>query len=151
MLDIDPRNGGAESLRLLAAELGENAPEIYWRVATPSGGKHFYIASLDIGKHIGFMPGLDLLGRGAFAFLPPTVRKGGTYTPGPSRLAALNGDGPCEALAARVSAATAVARTRDASGGDWGRPPGRARAGGAASARGSQARCAPALGATAPV
>ena len=78
-LDIDPRNGGNESYDELIEELGE-FPVVYGVTNTPSGGEHLWIAPLGIGKHTGFMPGLDLQGgkpdgssRG-FAFLPPTVR-----------------------------------------------------------------------------
>lgn len=80
VLDYDPRNGGQLSFKRLSNELGEDGPEIYWTVHTPSGGQHLYIAPLGIGKHTGFLPGLDLQGgksdgtsRG-FVFLPPTVR-----------------------------------------------------------------------------
>jgi hypothetical protein len=80
VLDIDPRSGGSLSFKRLARELGEDGPEVYWEVWTPSGGRHLYIAMLDIGKHTGFLKGLDLQGgrsdgtsRG-FVFLPPTVR-----------------------------------------------------------------------------
>ncbi|HEX4716146.1 MAG TPA: AAA family ATPase [Ktedonobacteraceae bacterium] len=80
VLDYDPRNGGQLSFKRLSNELGEDGPEIYWTVHTPSGGQHLYIASLGIGKHTGFLPGLDLQGgrpdgtsRG-FVFLPPTIR-----------------------------------------------------------------------------
>lgn len=80
VLDIDPRSGGSLSFKRLARELGEDGPEVYWEVWTPSGGRHLYIACLDIGKHTGFLKGLDLQGgrsdgtsRG-FVFLPPTVR-----------------------------------------------------------------------------
>lgn len=80
VIDVDPRNGGTESFKALDKELGDDAPEVYWEVKTPSGGRHLYIASLGIAKATGFMPGLDLQagdaegkGRG-FVFLPPTVR-----------------------------------------------------------------------------
>ena len=80
VLDIDPRNGGLLSFKRLSRELGEDGPEVYWEVSTPSGGRHLYIAGLGIGKHTGFLKGLDLQGgspngsgRG-FVFLPPTVR-----------------------------------------------------------------------------
>jgi hypothetical protein len=80
VLDIDPRNGGLLSFKRLSKELGEDGPEVYWEVATPSGGRHLYIAGLNIGKHTGFLKGLDLqggkddgTGRG-FVFIPPTVR-----------------------------------------------------------------------------
>jgi AAA domain/Bifunctional DNA primase/polymerase, N-terminal len=80
VLDYDPRNGGEMSLARLSRDLDEDGPEVYWRVSTPSGGQHLYVAALGIGKHTGFLPGLDLQGgkpdgsgRG-FVFLPPTVR-----------------------------------------------------------------------------
>lgn len=80
VLDVDPRNGGDKSIQRLSSDLGDDGPEIYWRVKTPSGGLHLYIAALGIGSHTGFLPGLDLKGgrpdgssRG-FVFLPPTVR-----------------------------------------------------------------------------
>jgi hypothetical protein len=80
VLDVDPRHDGTESARSLRDQLGDSMPTIYARVATPSGGWHYWIAPLGVGKHTGFMPGLDLqggkpdgTGRG-FAFMPPTVR-----------------------------------------------------------------------------
>jgi RecA-family ATPase len=80
VIDIDPRNGGQLSLKRLAKTLGDDGPEIYWEVATASGGKHLYIEKLGIGSHPGFLPGLDLKGglpdgtsRG-FVFIPPTIR-----------------------------------------------------------------------------
>jgi len=80
VIDIDPRNGGDASFEQLSRELGDDGPEVYWRVETPSGGQHLYIATLGIRKATGFRPGLDLQagdaegnGRG-FVFLPPTVR-----------------------------------------------------------------------------
>jgi hypothetical protein len=85
VLDVDPRNGGLDSFTQLSDDLGENGPEVFWEVKTPSGGFHMYIAALGIGSHNGFMPGIDLkggkqdkTGRG-FVFLPPTHRKDGGY------------------------------------------------------------------------
>lgn len=109
VIDIDPRNGGAESIRVLSDKLGDDGPEIYWQVDTPSGGKHLWIASLGIGSHGGFMPGLDLKGgrpdgssRG-FVFLPPTIRPSkvdGQRRPYKSSNGELNDSDPvvCEAL-----------------------------------------------------
>jgi Bifunctional DNA primase/polymerase, N-terminal len=85
VLDVDPRHGGIVSLGRLLAELGDNQPEVYAKVQTPSGGWHYWIAALGIGKHVNFGRhsfggGLDLQGgrpnggsRG-LAFLPPTIR-----------------------------------------------------------------------------
>jgi AAA domain/Bifunctional DNA primase/polymerase, N-terminal len=79
VIDIDPRNGGKASLDRMSEELGDDGPEVYWRVKTPSGGLHLYVASLGIRK-CKPMPGIDYQagdesggGRG-FVFLPPTVR-----------------------------------------------------------------------------
>ena len=80
VLDMDPRNGGVASFKKLSSALGNNGPEIYLNVTTPSGGRHFYIEPLGIGTVHGFLPGLDLQGgksdgsgRG-FVFIPPTAR-----------------------------------------------------------------------------
>src|SRR5262249_3961046 len=88
VLDWDPRNDpGEESWNALSDALGEDGPFVFWEVATPRGGRHFYVAGMGIGSHNGFMPGLDLkggkedgTGRG-FVFIPPTQRMGGTYRP----------------------------------------------------------------------
>lgn len=82
VLDYDPRNGGERSLAQMDKELGDDGPQVYWEVQTPSHGRHFWIAPLGIGKHTGFLPGLDLQGGKAdgtsrgFVYLPPTVRTG---------------------------------------------------------------------------
>ena len=137
VLDIDPRNGGRESLAQMIATLGDDGPEVYWRVATPSGGWH-YIEPLGIGSHNGILPGIDLkggrpdgTGRG-FVFLPGTVRPSKvTGRPGQYRpldtLAALNGHGDTagplrEYLEARL-AERAIAANGDGSGGAGGRRP----------------------------
>jgi AAA domain/Bifunctional DNA primase/polymerase, N-terminal len=121
VIDIDPRNGGDLSFKRLAADLGEDGPEEWWRVRTASGGKHLWITALGIGSHPGFLPGIDLKGgledgssRG-FVFLPPTVRPSkGTENYGErmpyrqmSDLLSASG-GPCEVLAAYVEAAAAT-------------------------------------------
>lgn len=74
VIDVDPRNGGMDSLRKMAADLGDDGPDEYWRVATASGGRHIWIAPLGLGGHNSFMPGLDLKAAGGFVFIPPTVR-----------------------------------------------------------------------------
>ena len=80
VIDVDPRNGGIFSFKRLIDELGDDGPVVYGRVKTPSGGMHYYIAALGIGKHTNILPGIDLqggypdgTGRG-FVFLPPTIR-----------------------------------------------------------------------------
>jgi DNA polymerase I-like protein with 3'-5' exonuclease and polymerase domains len=76
VLDVDPRNGGAESL----AQMNGTLPTAYGSVATPSGGGHLWINSLGVAKATNVLPGIDIQagagdghGRG-FVFLPPTVR-----------------------------------------------------------------------------
>jgi hypothetical protein len=81
LLDVDPRNGGDETVAgLRAAGLW---PRSYGRAATPSGGTHDFVARLHAGSRDGVRPGLDVkggrdgrieqAGRG-FAFIAPTVR-----------------------------------------------------------------------------
>lgn len=109
VLDVDPRNGGELSWKRLASELGDDGPEVYWKVATPSGGHHFWIASLGVGSHHPIrpdLPGVDLQGAGTCVFLPGTERKGGIYTAGTPRLASLNGTGPSAALIRALSSST---------------------------------------------
>ena len=138
VIDWDPRNDpDGESFRQLSDDLGDNGPEEYWRVRTPSGGLHLWIASLGIRKHIGFLPGLDLQagdvdgeGRG-FVFLPPTVRpaKGGpndgkpaAYRPVTS-LRPPDGQPACEALSAYVARCVAEKPAPTGLGGSGGRAP----------------------------
>jgi hypothetical protein len=88
VLDWDPRNDPEErSWNRLVEALGDEGPFKFWEVRTPRGGSHLWVARMDIGKHTGFLPGLDLQGgmpdgsgRG-FVFLPPTERNGGVYRP----------------------------------------------------------------------
>lgn len=70
VIDVDPRNGGDDSLITLAAE--DRIPTVRWAVKTPSSGWHFYIDPLNLGKRQGLMPGIDLQGAGSFVFIPPT-------------------------------------------------------------------------------
>lgn len=78
LVDVDPRHGGdATRAALLAASLWPRA----WGVsATPSGGRHEFVAPLGVRSRDAVRPGLDIkaglpdgTGRG-FAWLPPTVR-----------------------------------------------------------------------------
>lgn len=81
-LDVDPRNGGeAAWLEMRGRKL---VPRVYAEAATPSGGRHYLVASLDIPKmtsdRLVRMPGVDILagdpdGRGRSPlFLAPTER-----------------------------------------------------------------------------
>jgi hypothetical protein len=81
VIDHDPRNdSGGRNLRRLLADLGDL--EYSFKIRTPSGGTHYYIASLGLGRSYHPMPGyagVDIQAEGALVFLPPTVRKGGNY------------------------------------------------------------------------
>lgn len=76
VLDVDPRHGGEETLRLL--------PPISptFTVKTPSGGTHYYFSDPDgWGRNtegvIG--PGIDTRGKGGFVLFPPSTIDGIPY------------------------------------------------------------------------
>lgn len=76
VLDIDPRNGGdAEKVRALMKELNVR---IFAEVASPSGGRHFYVAGHpdlpSAHSTLTGYPGVDLQSFAANVFLPGTVR-----------------------------------------------------------------------------
>ena len=69
VIDVDPRNGGSESLAHMAAQ--GQIPTVHHVVATPSGGFHLYISSLGIAKATP-LPGIDMQARRSFVFTPGT-------------------------------------------------------------------------------
>jgi hypothetical protein len=80
VIDIDPRNGGDTAWESFTSE--HPSPRVYAEVATPSGGRHLYVARTRHGKVS--RDGIDLQagddngqGRG-FVFLPGTVRSSKT-------------------------------------------------------------------------
>jgi len=77
VLDIDPRNGGDETL----AHLEEPAPLPHtWTVLTPSGGQHFYFRYRGVGRVVGSLgDGIDVKHDG-YVVAPPSVHpNGGVY------------------------------------------------------------------------
>jgi hypothetical protein len=73
-LDVDPRNGGTESVQ------GLPVPRVHGVQVTPSGGWHGLIAPLGVGSRDGIRPGVDVkggksdgTGRG-FLWIAPTVK-----------------------------------------------------------------------------
>lgn len=89
-IDVDPRNEG--HIDVLRSALGGELPRVYGVQSTPSGGKHYLIASLNVRKVGEVVKGVDIqagnsdgAGRGVL-FLAPTVRinkttnEPGTYT-----------------------------------------------------------------------
>ncbi len=83
IIDIDPRNGGDDSLADLEATYGPLPDTV--EAITGSNGRHIYLnapnfpISIDHGRRLG--PGIDILGERAQAVAPPTIRNdGGLYT-----------------------------------------------------------------------
>jgi putative DNA primase/helicase len=79
VLDVDPRNGGDESLEALQQDIGE-LPETV-TVRTESGGRHFYFQFGDTdtfrnsASKLG--PGLDIRAEGGFVVAPPSLHISG--------------------------------------------------------------------------
>lgn len=79
ILDIDPRNGGNESLA--DAEFEHGDLPVTRTVATARHGRHYYFTyppGLDI-RTMKLAPGIDLLSTGAQAVLPGSQSSAGTY------------------------------------------------------------------------
>lgn len=80
-IDIDPRNGGNESLQKLLDEFGELPPT--HTVATGGGGRHFYFrfpvgATEKLAGKLG--DGIDIKSNGGYIVAPPSTRaSGGAY------------------------------------------------------------------------
>jgi len=75
VLDIDPRNGGAESLKRLEAEYGPlpRTP----KVITGGGGEHYYFLEPTGMKKGTLAPGIDFQGEGSQVLAPPSIHKSG--------------------------------------------------------------------------
>ncbi|MFO0852268.1 MAG: bifunctional DNA primase/polymerase [Gemmataceae bacterium] len=71
VLDVDPKNGGHETLARLIAEHGPLPPTP--KVKTGGGGEHYYLRfPAGTGCHDGFAPGLDIKAAGGNVILPPS-------------------------------------------------------------------------------
>lgn len=80
VLDIDPKSGGGESLRRLAAEHGPMPGTLM--VRTGSGGHHHYYAMPDFpvrNNSHRIAPGIDIRGTGGMVVAPPSVSGIGPY------------------------------------------------------------------------
>ncbi|WP_067622829.1 bifunctional DNA primase/polymerase [Alicyclobacillus acidiphilus] len=82
VLDVDPKNGGIESLAKLESEIGPLPVTV--RVRTGSGGFHIYFLWPKDGTHItnsvnlkGAYPGLDVRGYRGYVVVPPGKHKSG--------------------------------------------------------------------------
>jgi predicted P-loop ATPase len=80
VLDVDPRNGGDQSLHELERLHGP-LPETV-SVATGGGGRHFYFAApIDVVGSGRAADGLDVKGDGGYVIAPPSIHpSGGGYT-----------------------------------------------------------------------
>ncbi|WP_151083310.1 bifunctional DNA primase/polymerase [Nocardioides cynanchi] len=82
VLDVDPRNGGDESLQRLLARHGD-LPATY-TVRSGGGGRHYYFRLPDFdvasGTHL-LGPGLDVKGEGSYVVAPGSIhaRSGALY------------------------------------------------------------------------
>lgn len=101
VLDRDPKNDpGSRSWNRLLNKLGPDGLDYFFRVRTPSGGEHYYIATLGLGRKynpIPGFPGVDLQSSNSLVFLPPTQRKGGAYVVLENALGEFS-PRPCKAL-----------------------------------------------------
>jgi hypothetical protein len=78
VLDVDPRNGGDETLHALERLHGELPPTP--RVLTGGGGEHYYFRlpvseQAGVGASVG--PGLDVKADGGYVVAPPSVHPSG--------------------------------------------------------------------------
>ena len=80
VLDIDPQNGGEDSLKKLRKENGELQNTV--KVVTGGGGEHMYFQHPEDGTKIGNRaglgseyPGLDIRGGGGYVVAPPSKHK----------------------------------------------------------------------------
>lgn len=88
VLDVDPRNGGNESLLKLTGDVGLQTFEACPIASTPSGGQHIYFHApqkrIRSGEHV-FGRGIDVKALGGGVLAPPSRRSSGEYswrTPG---------------------------------------------------------------------
>jgi hypothetical protein len=75
IVDVDPRNGG--DIDKTKQLLGSLNVRIFAEIATPSGGRHFYVAGhpeLPSTSNLDGWPGIDILSYGKLVFLPGTQR-----------------------------------------------------------------------------
>lgn len=83
VIDRDPKNDPqSRSWNRFLSALGDDGLDYFLKIRTPSGGEHYYIPTLGLGRKynpIPGFPGVDLQAENSLVFLPPTVRKGGSY------------------------------------------------------------------------
>ena len=96
VVEIDPKNGGDQSLATLEARHGPLPATI--ESITGGGGRHVYFAhpGREVRNRVGLAPGIDLRGDGGCIIVPPSVHPSGKryhwksgHAPGQVDLAAL--------------------------------------------------------------
>lgn len=76
VVDVDPRNGGRDTLQTLRAEHGE-LPRT-WQVASGGDGDHYYFKTdVDVPTRSNLFPGIDLKATGGFIVAPPSLHASG--------------------------------------------------------------------------
>ena len=77
VVDVDPKNGGAESLAGIERRHGQLSPTI--ESITGGGGRHLYFAhpGHEVRNRAGLAPGIDLRGDGGCIIVPPSVHPSG--------------------------------------------------------------------------
>lgn len=85
VVDVDPKNGGYESLDVLEKELGSLRDASNYIVKTGSGGLHLYFSypeKISIKSRINFYPGIDIKSDGGYVVSPySTHPNGNIYMP----------------------------------------------------------------------
>lgn len=78
VVDVDPKNGGAEALAEL--ELTHELPPTF-TVRTPSGGRHlYYVVPEPVRQGASVLgPGLDVRSRGGYVLGPGSTTEAGAY------------------------------------------------------------------------
>lgn len=73
VVDIDPKNGGQESIEALFAKHGRF--ESTWTAVTGSGGTHYFFRypAMEIGTKAGILPGIDIRGNGGQVVAAPSI------------------------------------------------------------------------------
>jgi putative DNA primase/helicase len=77
VLDVDPKNGGDDSIDTLVSKHGRLPDTL--QAITGSGGKHFYFAHPGklVKNGVSLLPGLDIRGDGGLVVAPPSVHVSG--------------------------------------------------------------------------
>lgn len=82
VIDVDPRNGGMGSYGNLCSGYGNLSNECSWIVDTPSGGFHLYFTYDPTAWRVSkgtLGAGVDVLGDGCYALIPPSSIDGKSY------------------------------------------------------------------------